>query len=89
MTAGGIAVEHLQQKQPHNDDGIEESVPPSGIADLLTGVCDGVLLELGLPIRFESHQHCDDAGRHPSTPCMRAWLQATSHRRYYRGPTSG
>jgi len=54
MAASSIAMENLQQKHLYGHDRIEEAVAPLSIADRLTSRLDGIGVELGGPVGFET-----------------------------------
>ena len=64
MAARGVAIEHLQQKDLDSHDRIEESVTPLGIANRITSRLDGIGLELGGPVSFETLERLGQFGNH-------------------------
>src|SRR5262247_1111699 len=70
MTAGGIAMQNLQQKELDGGDGREYTVAPGGIAGLLARADDSFWLQLGRPLCFESAQDGGDTGYHRSPSCQ-------------------
>jgi hypothetical protein len=68
MTARGVAMENLQQKHLHGHDRIEESVSPLGIADGITSRLDGIGLQLGGPLGFETLERLGQFGHHAGSP---------------------
>jgi hypothetical protein len=64
MAARGVAIENLQQKDLDSHDRIEESVAPLGIANRITSRLDGIGLELGGPVSFETLERLGQFGNH-------------------------
>lgn len=64
MTARGVAMEHLQQKHLDGHDWIEESVAPRGIADRFTSCLDGIGLQLGGLLGFETLERLGQFSNH-------------------------
>ena len=62
MAAGGVAMEHLQQKHLDGHDRIEESVAPLGIAHCITSCLDSTGLELGGPVGLKTLERLGQFG---------------------------
>src|SRR6266480_300796 len=82
MTAGGIAMQNLQEQELDGGDGREDTVAPGGIAGRLTRANDGFWLPRGRPLCFKSSKHGGDTGYHRSTSCTRC-----DHRPFHTGDT--
>jgi hypothetical protein len=82
MGACGVAMRNLLQKELEGSKGCEHAIAPEGIADLLTCADDGLWLQLGRLLCFESAQYGGDAGYHHSTSCVRG-----DHRPFPTGDT--
>ena len=64
MAARGVAMENLQQKHLDGHGRIEEAVAPLSIADRITSCLDGIGLELGGPVGFETLERVGQFGNH-------------------------
>ena len=69
MTAGGIAVQNLQQEELHRGDRREHAVAPGGIADLTAYRQDGFGLQQHGPLAGEALQDRGDVRDHLMTSC--------------------
>jgi hypothetical protein len=70
MSARGVAMQNLSQKELDGGDGREHAVAPGGIASCLTRANDRFWLQLSRPLCFESAKHSGDTGYHRSTSCV-------------------
>src|SRR5215217_9080840 len=82
MTAGGMAMQHLEEQELEGGHGRQYTVAPGGIAGLLPRANDGFRLPRGRPLGCESVQHGADTGDHRFTSCTRG-----DHRPFHTGDT--
>jgi hypothetical protein len=66
MTAGGVAVQHLEQEEVAGSHGRPHARTPGGLAGLLAHRHPRVRLELGCPLGFQARQHGPETRDHPA-----------------------
>src|SRR6266511_3877540 len=69
MTAGGVAIQNLQQEELHGRDRREHAVAPPGIADLATHRENSFGLQQRGPLACKSLQYGGDTWDHGVTSC--------------------